>query len=198
MKVDNFEKNNFENTPLKIERATKENIEGILKIQAERLITNQSDENLKDAGFLIYPISEEEIIDSIDHPEKCFLSVAKNQTNEVVGYLLAYDFDYYLEKYPDWKEEVGRLSMDTDKEKVVYGNHVATKKGVPGVGTELENNVFKSLKEKGYTTFIAEICEGPTKNARSLNFHTEKIGLNKIGEYKDSNQYDWGIYAKKL
>jgi predicted N-acetyltransferase YhbS len=192
-------KNNIEKESIKVESATEGDIEEILKIQAERLLNEQSNkEELPDSGFLVNSISEEDIIEAIHHPESSFIFVAKDKSNVTVGYVLAYDFLHFLEKHPEWKETADKLSVDIDKEKVVYGKHIAVKKNSSGVGTALNNKLFDTSKDKGYSLFIGEICEGPIKNNRSAHFHSEHFGLNKVGEYQDKNQYEWGIYAKEL
>ncbi|QQS60135.1 hypothetical protein IPN41_03350 [Candidatus Falkowbacteria bacterium] len=199
MIFNSIDKNNFEKEHISVEIAGENNIQDILEIQKERLLSDkQNVGELMESGFLVNPISESDIIEAINNSNNSYIFVAKNKIGEIVGYSLSYDFLHFLEKHPKWKKEVGDLSIDLEKEKVVYGKHLASRGNISGVGTAINNNLFKFSKDKGYTLYIGEICEGPIKNSRSADFHTNNFGLNKVGAYKDTNQYDWGIYAKKL
>ena len=199
MTFNNLEKNSFEKERINVELANENDVQDILNIQHERLLSKtENTDELQGSGFLVNFVSENDIIEAINSPDQSFIFVAKDNVGQVIGYSLSYDFLRFLEKHPDWKKEVGDLSIDLDKEKSVYGKHLASKKNIFGVGAALNNNLFKFSKEKGYSLYIGEIREGPVKNIRSADFHVNNFGLNKVGEYKDANQYDWGIYAKKL
>jgi len=194
-----IESNTFEKEQINVGQANENDADGILDVQKERILSETKDiEGLSKKGFLIYPISKSDIIDAVSNPKDSFIFVAKDKAGVVIGYFLAYDFLHYLEKYPDWKSDVGNFSSNFEESETVYGKHVATRKGVSGVGTAIDKYSFNQLRERGYKHFIAEICEGPIENSRSSNFHSSKFDLNRIGGYKDKNKYDWGIYLKQL
>ncbi len=199
MNSESPELNNFERERFNVRNAVKEDIEEILRIQNERLLDNEKHgDDLIENGFLVNPISAQDLNEAIDHPETSFLYIAQDKNNSTVGYLLAYDFLSFVKEHPEWKKEVGPLSLNLESEKVIYGKHVAIDKSAMGAGSALEENFFQASKKNGYSLFIGEICEGPIENKRSVDFHTKKFDLNKIGSYQDGNKYSWGIYAKKL
>ncbi len=199
MTFNSIENNTFEKEQINVGLANENDADGILDVQKERLLSEtKNTEGLSDKGFLIYPILKSDIIEAIRNPKDSFIFVAKDKAGSVIGYFMAYDFLHFLEKHPEWKNEIGNLSSNFKESETAYGKHVATRKEISGVGTAIDKYSFNQLKERGYKYFIAEICEGPIENSRSANFHSSKFDLNRIGGYKDKNKYDWGIYLKQL
>lgn len=180
---------------------TKEDIKQILDVQNSRLLKNQDPEDpaTKESGFLINEIDQTNLEHAIDHNQKeSLLITAKNVEGKIVGYFLAYDMEYFLQENPNWLQETGFDRSLLTENKVLYGKHVASDKSIPGVGRELDRKLFELAKERGYTLYLGEICEGPIVNQKSIDVHTGEFEMRKIGEYQDQNNYSWGIYVKDL
>ena len=78
---------NFENRPeelsqpsINIQNASNEDIEGILDVQSQNLIVPETDENQdqsKQSGFLVNPVSAENLTEIIEEGQNHILKVAK-------------------------------------------------------------------------------------------------------------------------
>ena len=180
----------------------KSDIEQILRIQNSVLIRNKSAEeksHISKSGFLVTKLGSEDFEKAIDknQQENLFL-VAKDSSNKVVGYFIAYDMNEIMKVYPQWFSETRINPVLLEKHRILYGMSLASDGSIRGVGRALDGEMFKLGKQKGYTLYIGEICEGPIKNEKSLNIHTQEFGMKKISEYEDREGYKWGIYVKYL
>lgn len=175
-----------------------EDISGIMKVQDDLLLKNQTIKSAEKNGFLVYPIKEEELEDVINSSEH-FLFVAIDG-KEVVGYALAYPLDEWRNIKLKWNKRIivsPKTRDHLDKDRVIYFRHIARKTNYPGIGALLEKEVYSSAKEKGYGFVVTEILEHPISNEISKKVHEEK-GYLKIGQanYLDGNF--WGLYELEL
>ena len=185
-----------------IKHATIGDIPQILRIQDDQLLENKNKklekEQLEKQGFLVNKIDEATLSKTIKNPGQEFLLVAKNNSGEIQGYILGYDFKYFLANHPEWEKQTGINLQSFPEDKIVYGKHSTSSKPNQGVGTKLEKAFYQEAKQNGYTLLITEICEGPISNNRSKEFHTKNFGLEKIKNYTDKNNFDWGVYKHLL
>lgn len=196
-KLSNTEQNN-----IKIDFPNISEINQILDIQNSVLLKNknlESDKSLNEKGFLVNEINTDDLNYAIEHNQKeSFVIVSKNADGKINGYFLAYDMDFFIKNHPNWFSETG-VNPDIIKDKkVLYGKHLASDQTINGIGKSLNTEMFNLVKNKGYTLYLGEICEGPISNDKSLYFHTNEFGMKKISEYKDSNNITWGIYFKEI
>jgi hypothetical protein len=97
MILNSIEKNNFEKEHISVEIAGENNIQDILEIQKERLLSDKHNVGeLMESGFLVNPISESDIIEAINNSDNSYIFVAKNKIGEIVGYSLSYDFLHFF------------------------------------------------------------------------------------------------------
>lgn len=184
-----------------IEFAKDEDKQGILEIQKLFLIetSDKTEDYLQNKGFLVNEIDSDDLQEAAEHNQsESFLMVAKNSEGKVIGYFLAYDMDYFLSKYPNWRKDTGVEEDFLNKNKILYGRHLASDGSIPRVGKKLNKKLFQFAKEKGYTHYLGEICEGPVSNDKSLAIHKNIFSMKKIATYQDENGYEWGIYVKEL
>lgn len=197
-----FAKNNSEKHKVSYGYPDESDMSGILKVQRGVLLKDQSDQPedyLEDNGFLVNEIDSNDIEDAIEkNGDDAFLIVAWNRNKKVIGYFLAYDMNYFVEKHPDWFSETGVNESLIEKNKVLYGKHLATDGSSSGVGGRLNKKMFSLAKRKSYTHYLGEIAKGPVENVKSKAIHKNKFDMKKIAEYIDQNDHEWGVYLKKL
>jgi hypothetical protein len=194
--------NNTEQNNIKIDFPNISEANQILDIQKSVLLKNKNlelNKPLGEEGFLVNEIDEGDLNYAIEHNQKeSFIIIAKNKDNKINGYFLAYDMDYFIKNHPNWFIETGVNPEIIKDKKVLYGKHLASDKTINGIGKSLNTEMFNLVKNKGYSLYLGEICEGPIKNDRSLDFHINEFNMKKISEYKDSNDFVWGIYSKEI
>ncbi len=151
------------------------------------------------AGFLVNAVTEEDLDFAIKNNQReSFILVARNKDGKIIGYILSYDMSYFLKEHSSWFEEVNLDPKLLENKKVLYGKHVASNGTINGIGKSLNKSLFELAKQKGYSFFLAEICEGPVKNDKSITFNTEKFSLEKVSQYTDDKGFTWGIYLKSI
>ncbi len=106
--------------------------------------------------------------------------------------------EYFIKNNPNWLKETNTNYQIIKNKKVLYGKHIATDRSIKGIVQTLSKELFTLAKNEGYDLFLGEICEGPIRNNRSLNTFVNKFLMKKISEYKDSNDFVWGIYSKEI
>ena len=183
----------------KIEFATAADVPGILAVQESVLLANKDlDQGPGKSGFIALRVSKESIEQAVaDNGNDFFLAVAKNEGGNVIGYFLTYDMDKWLELHREWMAETGIDLALIKGNKVMYGKHLASNRTIPKVGRALDTFLYKFAQERGYNLFIAEICEEPVRNRKSIDLHTAEFDLKRIGENKGPH-YTFGVYAKDL
>jgi predicted GNAT superfamily acetyltransferase len=196
-KLSNTEQNN-----IKIGFPNMSEINQILDIQNSVLLKNKNlelNDSLEKEGFLVNEINAEDLNYAIEHNQKeSFIVVSINKDNKINGYFLTYDIDYFIKNHPNWFNKTGVNPKIIKDKKVLYGKHLASDKTINGIGKSLYTYMFNLIKKRGYSLYLGEICEGPIKNNKSLDFHTNEFGMKKISEYKDTNNITWGIYLKEI
>ncbi|MCF7834278.1 MAG: hypothetical protein K9L98_01790 [Candidatus Pacebacteria bacterium] len=194
--------NNIENNNIKIGFPKVSEIDQVLNIQKLVLLKNKNlgfKESLEMEGFLVNEITKNDLDYAIEHNQKeSFFIVSRNKDTKINGYFLAYDMEYFLANHPGWFIESGVSPETIKNKKVLYGKHLASDGTISGVGKSLNMKMFNLVKKQEYSLYLGEICEGPVKNDKSLNLHLNKFGMKKISEYKDSNNFVWGVYVKEI
>lgn len=184
---------------MRISLATRKHIAGILSVQKERLLKYKKRKNLGRQGFLIYPKSQKWLQRAVADKRSSIVLVAR-EGETVAGYILAYDLKKWLSLKPEWEKGLKlqpKIWETLNKRKVIYGDHIARKKGYAGVGKNILMEFFRIAREKGYEFMAAEILEKPVKNIASISAH-QKIGFKRAGTVFDKNNLVWGLYLKKL
>ncbi len=181
-----------------IRPADVEDISGIMKVQNDLLLKNQTIKSAEKNGFLVYPIKEEEFEDVINSSEHfLFVTIVKK---EIVGYALAYPLEEWRNIKFKWNKRIivsPKTRDHLDNDKVIYFRHLARKSDYSAVRARLEEEVYSFAKSKGYLFVIAEILEHPLSDENSKKLHEEN-GYVKIGQtnYLDGNFL--GLYEKEL
>lgn len=196
-KLSNIEQNN-----IKIDFPNTQDVDQILNVQNSVLLKNKDlelDNSINEKGFLVNEINKNDLDYAIEHNQKeSFITIAKNTEGKIIGYFLAYDMEDFIKKHPNWLNETGvNFEVIKDK-KVLYGKHLASDGTTKGTGRALEIQMYRLVKNLGYSLCLVEICEGPIKNDKSLGIHINEFSMKKISEYIDSNGYKWGIFIKDL
>ena len=194
--------NNVEQNKIKISFPSVSDTNQILAVQKSVLLKDENliaDESIGKKGFLVNEININDLNDAIEHNQKeSFITIARNTKDKIVGYFLAYDLGYFIKKNPNWLNEVGINPEIIENKKVIYGKHLASDGSIKGVGRALEIEMYDLVKHLGYSVCLVEMCEGPIRNDKSLGIHTNEFFYKKISEYKDKNNFTWGIYSKEL
>jgi predicted GNAT superfamily acetyltransferase len=192
--------------------ASSNDIQGILSVQEENLLSkiapdllsdqgSQIDEDVEkigSRGFLIHALTEEELQRLICDRENIILLVTR-ENNEVDGYVLAYDINAWKTFKPEW-EKIVKVPEDIaeflGKEKILYLRHIARKGSAKGKGSKLMERLIKEAQSRGYKYIICEILEAPITNRASIEFH-QKWGFKKVGQVIE-NRLTWGLFLKSL
>lgn len=186
-----------------IESAKTSDIEGIINVQKENLLptlreAGVHEANLSQKGFLIHPITLEELTKVISNPEKHILQVAKKDS-EVEGYTLAYDLNEWKIIKPNWEQDIitnEEIKNIIKEEKVAYLRHIVMQQNSRGIGVRLENSLFREATRRSYKYIIGEILRSPIPNTISLEFH-KKMGFKVVGEILE-NEMVWDLVLKDL
>ncbi len=204
--VNEFVKNGHEiiSEP-QVENAAQADIDAISSIQSERLIipeTNLDKSKTEEGGFLVYPISNEELEELIRDGMSHMVKVAKLE-NKTVGYIISYDMKAWEAIHPDW---FSRLQATTEEktllknQPVLYGRHIAVDQHVntsSKIGQKLLNATLEEAMQRGYVFYVVEVLKEPIANKRSANF-VDKAGFRLIGETKDEKSRVWSVFVKNL
>jgi len=181
-----------------IRSAEQKDISGILEVQKGQLLKNKSLRSAEKEGFLVYPLSEDELKNLISSED--VFSIVAEFGGKIVGYALAYDLKKWREVKPKFDKRIlvtSSVKNHLIDDRVIYFRHVARFDNFSGVGKSLEEEIYSLARKRGLGFVIAEILESPLKNRKSLEVH-KKRGFVKIGhvDYLDGNF--WGLYEKKL
>jgi len=170
---------------IKYTLASLENIDGILKLQSENLVTNLKDDE-KDDGFVTTPFTIEQIEDLIKLDG---VFIALDGTN-VISYVMCASWHYwvswpmfeYMASFLNTLKFNGiELTMDNSYQ---YGPICVSKEYR---GNKIFENIFEFAREnmsRRYpilVTFINKI------NKRSYEAHVRKLGLEVITEFEFNN-----------
>ncbi len=186
--------------------ASPEDIQGILLVQKENLLslTEKKPERLEKKrlekkGFLIHEVSAEELNKLISDKENSLVLVAK-EGDEIRGYVLSYDLELWKSIKPQWEETV-KISESKRKflneEKILYLRHIAREAKAKGTGAKLMRALINEARLRKYYAIIAEILEKPITNQVSIEFH-KRFGFEEIGKVEEGNNLTWGLFLKNL
>jgi predicted GNAT superfamily acetyltransferase len=184
---------------MKIAPARIKDIMSILSVQDSVLIKNLSKEDANKEGFLIYPINANQLRDVI-HNSKNLVLCAKEDDNNITGYLLAYDFNNWLKHKPKWLEEIkipNKYKSLLSHKKIIYLRHIARKRVFKGVGDLLLKHFIKHARTNKIDYIICEILEKYPKNKLSIQFFKE-FGFKRIGSIRYRDRLKWGVYIRKI
>ncbi len=181
--------------------ATKDNINGILELQAKNLVTNLKDDEKGD-GFVTTPFTIEQIENLIEL-NGVFIAL---DGNKLISYVMCASWHYwvawpmfeYMASFLETLEYKGqKLSMENSYQ---YGPICVAKEYR---GNKIFENIFEFAREnmnKKYpilVTFINKI------NTRSYEAHVRKLSLEVITEFEFNNNnfyelvYDTSVKVDK-
>ncbi len=193
----------LKNEQFSVDTAGHPDIDGILVVQNENLRSSLNergikDEDLPERGFLISPLSAEELTEIISEPESHLLLVARSE-EKIEGYALGYDLDKWKKEDPMWEKQlVFRKRKTLPLGKTLYFRHVAVAPEIKGrgVGRMMEHDFFEEAKRRGYQYIIGEILRDPVVNKRSMDVH-KTSGFEVIGENFEEGMV-WDVVLKNL
>lgn len=178
-----------------IRSALKGDINGILEVQNELLLSDKR-ENAEKKGFLIYPVKSEELEDVIISGLNIIIVAVCE--NKIVGYGLTYDLKEWMKVKKEMHIEAdGLVKKHLLKDKILYFRHIVRKENFHGVGERIEAEVYQQARREGYRFVVGEILEKPISNERSRDVHIRR-GFGKIGQVSYGDEKLWGLYEKKL
>lgn len=187
-----------ENRKFSIISATLQDINGIIELQEQLLLQNNSTAiNICDKGFLVNRVGADQLTELLASSDMAIILIAKNSSKAIIGYSISYDGKYFLDHNPQWPI-YSNVPAQIRNTKFLYGKHLASDRSLPGVGSSLNASTFSWGKERGYKLYIGEICEGPVVNIRSLKKHVDEQGFTRFSGYTDTKGFSWGIYGKNL
>jgi GNAT superfamily N-acetyltransferase len=195
---------NFDSS-LVIADASKEDISGILSIQSQRIIFPEGKNAsfvAAGSGFLVYPVSRDDLVGIIEGDRNIFVKVAKER-DRVIGYLLSYDMREWTKKRREWFKKFNPFFTMPKflfrKELILYGRHIAVDKKFVrfGIGERILNSVLRDAERNGYKYFLVEVMREPVQNLASANF-VERMGFNLIGDMHDRRHRFWNVFSKDL
>jgi GNAT superfamily N-acetyltransferase len=199
-----FLKNSQEIVPRPIiEDASVEDIENILTIQSQKIIIPEEEmakPGVEESGFLVYPITNEELGEVVIDKENYIVKVAK-ENERTIGYIISYDMAEWEATHPNW---FSRFKTTADykellkKRKVLYGRHIAVDENIstPGVGKDLLDFTLQEAVNRGYEYYVVEVLKEPIVNKRSANF-VQKTGFALVGQLEDDKRI-WSVFLKDL
>ncbi|MGC4021525.1 MAG: GNAT family N-acetyltransferase [Cyclobacteriaceae bacterium] len=168
---------------------SKNDLEGILKLQKINLTKGLSAEEIQQQGFVTVDHSYEQLKNLNDHENHI---IAKDG-DEVVGYVLAMTvlsrqeipilvpmFDVFDSVLYEGKKLSGYRYL-------VVGQ-VCVDKNYRGKG--IFDQAYATYKDQYQGKYDFAITEIATTNQRSLNAH-KRIGFEEVHMYKDPNETDW-------
>jgi len=194
----------FEKEPLKpiIENASQKDVEEILAIQSQKVITPEKEienKKIEEEGFLVYPISAEDLGKLFENKEKHIVKVARTE-NKIVGYIICYDLEEWKLAHTDWLSSLDVADEDKaflKSKKILYGRHIAVDVAGASVGAGLLDVTFQEAVSRGYECFVVEILKEPIENKRSTGF-VQKEGFRQVGQLTDKNNRVWSLFVKDL
>lgn len=162
--------------PIEIREAVEEDLSAIYNIACS-VGYEQKDPN---AGFLMDDYTEkpqyyheffQEKIQKLDH---FYIAESKN----VLGFLLAYTKEEWLEENPTWMEEV-YWNPEFDRQDienfiVVDKIAVMAEQTGKGIGSILHKHLIHSIEEEGIEDIFQEVIISPTPNLVSLAFKNKQ------------------------
>lgn len=105
-------------------------------------------------------------------------NVASPSKRHVVGFLIAYTREQWVEDNPDWVEEVKwHPNFDTDRlNSFVVVDKTAIRASLTGhgIGSELYKRLIADIRPKGIDTMMAETIISPVPNFASLAFRKKQ------------------------
>ena len=177
---------------------TEEDIDEVLAIQNKTALANMEDkENIERIGFIINPLTREELGYLIKYPKRTYSVVYKKEG--IQAYAMGFEISLWKELRPESFENLtlrdGFELKDTSYHLVVG----STGKEI-GSGMKVSKEFFRQIKEKGVDVVSGNIAEKPHLNRVSMTIH-KRLGCERVGEVrqeKDGTLYVWGLFAKKL
>lgn len=185
-----------------VENASSADIEAILSVQAQKVTEPETANTaLAESGFLVYPVSADELSEVLADGENHLLKVAREGC-AITGYLLSYDMKKWETIHPGWISNLEIADSDREmlkKEKTLYGRHIAVAEQPvsAGTGKQLLDSTLQEAADRGYRLFVVEILEAPIRNIRSANF-VQKAGFRRLGQSTDQNDRIWSVFLKDL
>lgn len=167
---------------IKVRRVTEDDLNAIYQIAVS---VGRTDKDSKQ-GFLVddyasrpdfYMDKFRQLSQRLEH-----FYVAENVSgigkSHVVGFLIAYTRDQWLQDNPDWLEEVkwhpgfdgSRLENFVVIDKTAIRAHLTGH----GIGSELYKRLIADIRPKGITTLMAETIISPIPNFASLAFRKKQ------------------------
>ncbi len=189
---------------LNIQNASSKDIENILAIQSQKVIIPERKverQEAEEGGFLVYPVSAEELAKILEDNENHIIKIAK-ESDKVAGYIISYDMVEWEKTHADWFSRLDASNEDRillKNERVLYGRHIAVDEHATtsGVGKELLDSTLQEAINRGYRYFVVEILKEPITNSRSVGF-VQKAGFRLVGQTKDQNNRIWSVFLKDL
>jgi hypothetical protein len=200
---------NIENPEPTINRATKDDIPGIINVQKSRSLAKMikdgvEKDSIERTGFLVHLLTEPELEELIEKTDEVRVLVYKDG-KEVVGYALGYLMRQWKAIHPEWistiKLKEGEKLEEITDESTIYFRHVATLPTArPGTGAGLSRELVKESQSEGFKNIVAEILKNPFLNKPSFLIHT-RMGFEEVGEVDETyegEKYKWGLFLKLL
>lgn len=183
-----------------VRRATPQDVEGIYNVAASvgNTVQDPYDGFLMDDYTYVPHYYKERFCKWVDKLTFFYVAEVKH---EIVGFLMAFTKEEWLDENPDWMEGIYwqpsfnlELTKDfvlTDKIAILHGYTAL------GIGSQLYAIYLKELEEAGYESIFSETIVAPTPNFASLSFRI-KQSFDQVGvryeSYKDFNYTDLIYY----
>ena len=170
---------------IQLEKATLNDIEGVLDLQKLYLVSNLSEEEKK-AGFVTTPFSVDQLTFVINNGG---LFLAKDNA-KTIAYIFAESWDFFIQ-YPIFEHmirlfpKLSFLDFGINTTNSFQYGPICIDKEYRGKG--LINSLFEFMRihiEKRYPLAVTFINK---TNAPSLKAHTEKLKWTVIGDFEFNN-----------
>lgn len=192
----------FDKSKIVVRYATPEDVEGICTLENTLILSNRPPKKLATAsreGFLIHRVDSGEFSEYLRNTDQHILLAAKD-AYEIVGYLLAHDFNIWEQQNPNWSKN---LNIPDEKlkfyrnQKTLYLQHIARNKINQGIATQLFAQLLEIAVLKGFTRIVCEILADPIPNQVSLEFHL-KQGFEIVGQDLEKGGLVWTVLEKNI
>lgn len=188
-----------------VRKALESDIDGIEFVEVANLVnpklTKEPISTLKQRGFLINPLIDEDFRKIIGNPLDLLLVAELD--GEIVGYLAAMSKTSWIKKWPEWfPTAVFQNDIDTAIRTldVIFGKHLAVLPQLyrKGIGQQLIDELVAESKRHEYRAILVEVLREPIQNVRSLLF-LEMNEFTKIGSVPGPEQpYAWDVYTRTI
>lgn len=170
----------------------------ILKIQESITLENiENKENIERKGFIVNPLTKEELGNLIKNPERTHSVVYRK--NGIQTYAIGFDIGLWKELRPYFFEQTN-LNEEFEFNDSDYHLIVGSTGKEAGSGMNISREFFKQVKEKGVEFVSGNIAEKPYLNKASVVIH-KRLGCERVGEVtqdKDGQTYTYGVFVKNL